>query len=55
MFEEYYRDLEKINNVLFCLMMLFFMLFVLGLSNRPETLENGCIKYNDTIYCEDVN
>ena len=55
MINEYYRDLEKINNVLFCLMMLSFLLFLVSLANKPEELENGCISYNDGIYCEEVS
>ena len=52
---EYYRDLEKINNVLFCLLaistMMLLALLVILLGSLEE-IENGCITYNDGIYCE---
>ena len=33
-----------------------FMMFILGIAcGTPNELENGCIIYNDKVYCEEVN
>lgn len=48
---EYIRDLEKINNVLFCISIFLLLLFCVALINVPEELENGCIDYKENIYC----
>ena len=48
---KYYRDLEKINNVLFCISVFLLLLFCVALINDPEELKNGCIAYKENIYC----
>lgn len=49
--DEYIRDLEKINNVIFLLFLIATMICIILLCNFPRE-ENGCIKLNDKIYCE---
>lgn len=52
---EYIRDLEKMNDVLGLLFGVLMMLLIITLMMSPEELENGCISYNDSIYCEEVS
>ena len=49
---KYTSELERINNVLFCVSLLLLLLFCVALLNVPEELENGCIDYKENIYCE---
>lgn len=55
MIRDYESTLE--HGFLGCLLTLLILGLILlaTLLNYPEELENGCISYNDSIYCEEVS
>lgn len=35
--------------------MFLIVMFIVSVMSQPNELDNGCIVYNDKIYCEEIN